>query len=189
MKFKRNALILLIIGILLLLAGFLTPIVYRILVSDNGATGIIGGANAPSYIFMLNTMFSGLPAALGFLGVGLAVSSCFCLVFNSTVRKYCGMETSAISLGLSAVGALGIMCFLVWYWMAALGASSEYPIRHPVSIILGILCFIAFVVLIVIYIKKRKANRSAKGLIIDILTSIVYFPAFFFCFSCLYNLV
>ena len=189
MKFKRNALILLIIGILLSLAGFLTPIVYRILISDNGVTGIIGGANAPSYIFMLNTMFSGLPAALGFLGAGLAVSSCFCLVFKSTVKKYCAIDTSAISLGLSAVGALGFMCFRVWCLTAAFGASPKYPIRYPVSIILSILCFIAFVALIVIYIKKRKANRSAKGVIIDMLTSVLYFPAFFFCFSCLYNLV
>lgn len=189
MKFKMSAPILLIIGILLLLTGFLTPIVYQILVSDNGATGIIGGANTLPYFFMLSTMFYGLPAILGFLGIGLAVSSCFCLVFKSTVKKYCAIDTSAISLGLSAVGALGFMCFRVWCLMAAFGASPEYPIRYPVSIILGILCFIAFVALIVIYIKKRKAKRSAKGLIIDILTSVLYFPAFFFCFSCLYNLV
>ena len=52
MKLKRNALIILILGVLMSVLGFIAPIVYwNNYTLHNGAMGIIGGADAPTYTF------------------------------------------------------------------------------------------------------------------------------------------
>ncbi len=179
MNLKPNALIILILGVLMSILGFIAPIVYwNNYTLHNGAIGIIGGADAPTYTFMLSAFFDGLPFVLIWLGISLVVSSGFCLLFSNTVKKHCNINTSVISLGLSSVGALGLVCAFLWFSIVSFG-----------SILLGIVCFFTFVVLIAIYLKKRKINWSIKGFIIDILTSIAYLPAFFFVFSYLYEIL
>jgi hypothetical protein len=66
---------------------------------------------------------------------------------------------------------------------------SKHPIEYPVSIILGLLCFFAFVALIVMYCILRIKKWSFKGVIIDILTSIVWLPTFFLIFAFLSEMV
>ena len=188
MKLKRNALIVLILGFFISILGFLTPIVcWNIYPFHKGAIGIIGGADAPTYIFMLSALFGDLPFTLVLLGISLIVSSAFCLLFSKTVIAHCNITTSAISLALSGVGALGLACGFICFAIASLGNVSKYPIEYPVSAWLGVLCFFAFVVLVVLYFEARKTNWSIKGIIIDVLTSIVYLPVFFFVFAYLYE--
>ncbi len=190
MKLKVNALIILILGVLMSALGFIAPIVYwNNYTLHNGVVGIIGGADTPTYTFMLSALFDGLPFVLILLGISLVVSSVFCLLFSKTVRKHCNIKTSIISLGLSGVGALGLVCSFLWFSIVSFGEMSKHPIKYPVSILLGIVCFFAFVVLIAIYLKLRKINWSIKGFIIDVLTSIAYLPAFFFLFSYLYEIL
>ena len=92
-------------------------------------------------------------------------------------------------MGLSCVGALGLVCVFIWFSIVSFGEMSKHPIEYPVSVLLGIVCFFAFVVLIAVYLKLRKTNWSIKGLIIDILTSIIYLPTFFYIFSYIYGLL
>ena len=170
--------------------GFITPLVYWTnYTSKNGAVGIIGGADAPTYTFMLSALFDGLPFVLILLGISLVVSAGFCLIFSNTVKKHCNIYTSVISLGLSGVGALGLVCAFLWFSIVSFGEMSKNPIEYSVSILLGIVCFFAFVVLIAIYLKSRKINWSIKGFCIDIFTSIIYLPTFFFVFSYFYGLL
>lgn len=190
MKLKRNALIILILGILMSVLGFITPIVYwKNYTSQNGSIGIIGGAGAPTYTFMLSTLFDELPFVLILLGISFVVSAGFCLIFSNTVKKHCNINTSVISLGLSGVGALGLYCAFLWFTIVSFHEMSKHPIEYPVSILLGIVCLFAFVVLIAVYLKLRKINWSIKGFCIDILTSIIYLPTFFFVFSYFYRLL
>ncbi|MBR7122242.1 MAG: hypothetical protein IKC95_02145 [Oscillospiraceae bacterium] len=189
MKLKRNSLIVLISGCLILILGLISPIVYwNNYTSQNGATGIIGGADAPTYRFMLSALFDGLPFVLILVGISLVVSSGFCLSFSKTVKAYCKINSSVISLGLSAVGALGLTCAFIWFTIVSFGKMSKYPIEYPVSVLLGILCFFVFILLIALYFKARKKNWRIKGVIIDILTSIVFLPTFFFAFTYLYEI-
>ena len=189
MKLKRNALIILILGVVMSVVGLIAPLISLNFASEGGATGIIGGADAPTYKFLLFNLLDGLLFVVLLLGISLILSSAFCLLFSKTVRKHCNISTSALSLGLSSVGALGLVCALVWFVMAAFGETSKHPIEYPVSITLGVSCFFIFICLIAVYVYKRSRNWSVIGVIIDVLTSIVYLPAFFFAFTYLYELI
>ena len=188
MKIRHYALIILLIGISIAILSIVSPIAYfNNYALSNPSTGIIGGADAPTYTYILTTLFKGLLPALILLGIGLVISSSFCLIFANTVKKCCSIKTSAISIFLSAVGASGLGCALVWLSIVSFGQMSKHPIEYPVSIILGIVCLLAFIALIALYLKCRKANWSIKGIVIDVLTSVIYLPAFFFAFAFLYN--
>lgn len=190
MKLKRFSLIALISGLFISVLGFLIPLIYwSSYTAHNGTIGIIGGADAPTYTFMLSALFDGLPIDLVIWGITLVVSSVFCVLLSKTVKTYCNIKTSAISLALSGIGALGLVCAFLWFTIVAFGEMSKHPIEYPVSILLGVLCFFAFLVFVALYFKERKKNWSIKGVIIDFLTSIVYLPAFFFAFAYLYQII
>jgi len=189
MKGKRYSLLALLLGFIILLAGIMLPYLCMHLTPDNGSTGIIGGADARTYQFLASRLLGGLPYVLALLGIALVISSGFCLIFSKTVKIHCNIKTSAISLGLSGVGALGLNCVLWWFTIVAFGKMSSYPIEYPVSILLGLLSFFAFVGLIVLYFKVRKANLSLIGIAIDVLTSIIYLPTFFLAFLYLISAV
>lgn len=190
MKLKKFLLLTLLAGMLLLIIAIIVPVVaVYIYTSQNGSIGIIGGADGPTNIYLTFNLMRGEGLCAIILGITLIVSSLFCLVFSKTVKNNCSIKTSVLSLGLSAVGAAGLVSFFLWFAIVAFGEMSKYPIEYPLSIILGILCFIVFIALIAIYIKVRKTSWSIKGFIIDVLTSIVCLPAFFFIFSQLYELL
>lgn len=188
MKLKKFSLLTLLAGILLLIIGIIVPIVaVYIYTSQNGAIGIIGGADTPTYEFVVFHIMNGWPFIAILFGITLIVSSLFCLVFSKTVKNNCSIKTSVLSVGLSAVGAAGLVCAFLWFLIVSFGEMSKHPIEYPVSILLGIVCFFAFVVLIALYFEARKINWSIKGFCIDILTSVIFLPTFFFAFSYLYN--
>ena len=181
MKRKRNTLLVLILGFVMLLVGAVMPFAYwRNYTEHYGSVGIIGGADAPpTYWFWLSALFGGLPMVLVVAGSTLLLSSAFCLAFSKTVKSHCRLKTTAISLGLSGSFVLGCICAFTWFTIVAFGEMSTHPVEYPVSIILGMLCFVAFVLLAILYCKSRKTNWSIKGVMIDILTGVVYLPAFY----------
>lgn len=190
MKLKRNSLLVLFLGFTVSFIGFIMPLIYwKSYISNNGAIGIIGGADAPTYTFMLSALFDGLPFVLVILGIILVVSSVFCLLFPNVIKKHCNINTSIISLGLSILGALGLVCAFLWFSIVSFGEMSKRPIEYHVSVLIGIISFFGFIFLIALYLKTRKKNWSIKGIVIDVFTSIVYLLAFFFIFSYLYGLV
>lgn len=178
MKLKRYALWVLLSGIGVFLLGFVIPFV----TARHASMGIVGGADWPTYQFLLN----GWPIAFMLLGISAVISSGVCLVFSKTVNKHCNIKTSAISLGLSGVGALGVYCVFWWFSMAAFGEASRHPVEYPVSIVLGMLCFLAFILSIGLYFMVRRKNLSVIGVILDVLTSILYLPSFFMIISYLH---
>ena len=113
------------------------------------------------------------------LGCALIMTAMFCFLFTQTVKNTCTLATSAISIGLSAIGGMGVYCVLVWFSTVAFGEQHKYPITYPTSIILGMFCFFLFIVLAVIYFYIKQKKQSLKGFVIDILTSIIYLPTFF----------
>ena len=183
MKLRRYALWVLLSGIGVALLGFLTPIISMLIPVHGGSSGIIGGMDGPTYWFILSRLYYGWPIAFILLGISVAISSGFCLLFSRTVSTHCNIKTSAISLGLSGVGALGVCCVLWWVTLTAFGEASKHPVEYPVSVGLGMLSFMVFVFLIGLYFMVRMKNWSIIGVIIDVLTSIVYLPAFFWIIS------
>lgn len=188
MKFKTFSWVILVCGILLVLASVpISAIPLMLYTAENGAIGIIGGAGIPTYQLAAFRIMNSWTFCFVLLGLALVITALFCLIFPKTVQNSCSAKTTAVSLSLSAVGGMGLGCLTVWYSIIVFHEMSQHPISYPVSILLGIACFVAFVVLIALHFKVRKPIWSIKGLVIDVCTSIIYLPTFFFAFSHLYE--
>ena len=183
MKFKAFALLALAVGVVLMAVGAAAPIIA--LKNDGEAIGIIGGADKPTCGYMAFHALSGWPVSLILLGEALSLSTLFCVLFSPTAKKHCRIQTTVVALGLSAVGAAGLICFLTWAFLVGFGAMARHPIAYPWSICLGMVCALGFAGLGALYIRLRRDCRSLLGMLIDILTGILYLPGFFFALSCL----
>lgn len=185
MKLKRISIYALIFAAALLATGVILTFIH---INSLGSFELIG-IRRPSFWWWLSVAFDGIPLILVMISIPLMVSAAFCLIFSNTVKASCNIKTTSISLALSAVGALGLDCVLYWFTIVVFGEMSKYPNLYPIGIACGLLCLAAFAILIGVYFKTRKACWSAKGFIIDVLTSILYLPAFFFLFAYLISLV
>lgn len=185
MDLKKISRVTLIVGSGLILVGIVLPFIMLTLqTTENGAVGIIGGADIPTVDLLLSRTLNGLPLCLVWLGSAVVISSLFCLIFTKTVQQYCGIKTSVISLSLSAVGAMGLICFSLWVAMAAFGEISKHPIAYPFSVSVGLLSLFIFLGLLVFYCMTRNQRGwTLKGFLIDVLTSILYLPSFYLCIS------
>lgn len=184
MNFKRNSLYVLAAGVASLLLAFV-PII-ALLFQNDASVGIIGGADISlRFVLWQNPWIYCLIS----LGISLIISSLFCLLFQKMVKTYCSLTTSGLSLALSAVGALLAYCAMNWFVIVAFNDMSAHPIAYPGSIALGILSFFGFLLLVAVYLKKRSKNWSIKGFLIDVLTSIVYFPTFILIFSYAHEII
>lgn len=189
MKLKRYSIFLLCAGVLFSVFGFAPMVSLYNYTSQNGAIGIIGGADSPTAEFLTWRLMRGLPFCGISFGVTLVVSALFCLIFAKTVINTCKIKTTLLSLGISFVGAMGLVCALMWYTIVAFGEMSRHPISYPVSVLLGVISLFAFIILIVLYLGERGKDWSVKGFLIDILTSIIYLPTFFFVLLYCYQLI
>lgn len=188
-KFKIYSYIALISGLLLVLASVLVPIIkLSNYTAQNGSVGIIGGADAPTLLFLLRYSDGHLLFAL-ILGLTLFLCGGFCLVFKRTVTNNCKLKTTVLSLIISFFGASGVSCCFIWYSIVAFHEMSKHPISYPLSIIGGILSLVAFIITIIIYIKARKEHFKIKGIVVDIITSIITIPTFFLVCTEIYNLL
>ena len=181
MKSRKIPLIVLIVGLILTFAGLLIP--YCLLQINKPSFGIIGGAGLPTYYYLLTTMAGGIPFCMVLGGSTMSVTSLPALLFHKKLQQHCSLKTSGIALSLSAVGALGLACFLECYAIAAFHEYSKHPIVYLLGIITTLISLCIFALLCVRYIRARTERKSIAGTIIDILTSILYLPAFLFCVS------
>lgn len=178
-KIKKYGYITLSIGVVITLTGILLPIFALASRTAQGGVGIIGGSDTPTYRFMAFRILGGLPIYALSFGAVLIIASLFCLIFGKTVTRHCSLKTTSLSLSLSLIGSLGLACVIIWYSAVAFHEASTHPIEYNASIILGLLAFVIFIVLIILYCKARRGNFSVKGVIIDIATSILTLPPFF----------
>ena len=179
-KFKIYSSSALISGLLLALASVLVPIIklsnYTV---QNGSIGIIGGADGPTAIYITSHLLGGRLILTLILGLTLFLCGGFCLIFKRTVMNNCRLKTTALSLIISFFGASGLSCFFIWYSIVAFLEMSIHPIAYPCSIFVGLLSLVAFVMAIIFYVRARKENFKIKGIVIDILTSIITLPILF----------
>ena len=184
MRFKVFSVAMLISGLLFLLIGFaLFYFALQSYTSVNDGLGIIGGADVPTYQFVLIQSIKGWPLCLILFGAAFLITGVFCLIFKKTVTQSCSIPTSAIAAVLSLVGGLGLTCVFLWFAIASFHEMSKYPVVYPASISLGLLCFFVFIGLLIFYAFLRKAHWSIKGLLIDLFTAVLYLPACFFSFT------
>lgn len=155
------------------------------------AIGIIGGADGDNAISVTNSiiLLNNSLHILKLIGGALILCGLFCLIFNKTVKENCTLKTSGISLAISAVTALGLYCATTFALCFVMTHPSKHPIALPASIIIGILCLIALILLLRIYCKQRKEKPSAKGIVIDILFAVIYIIPLFSVYQSLHNII
>ena len=189
-KFKIYSSIAIISGLFLALASVLVPIIkLSNYTAQNGNIGIIGGADGPTAIYLTSHLLDGNLLFTLILGLTLFLCGGFCLTFGRSVINNCSIKTTALSLIISFFGASGLSCFFIWYSIVAFHEMSKHPISYPLSIIGSILSFVAFIITIILYIKARKKNFKIKGIVVDIITSIITLPTFFLVCTEIYNLL
>lgn len=187
---KKISTIVLIIGITLFIIGFILPLIsFVFYTAQNGSVGIIGGADGPTAIYLTSTLLFNKHSVVWLYGVAFIISSLFCLIFEKTLKKSCSIKTSGISLSISAIISLGIYCFFCFISCFIMTHPNKHPIIFPTSIILGILSFVALIILINFYVKARKEKPSVKGIIIDILFVITFLVPFFITYLELHSTV
>lgn len=189
-KIKIYSFIGLILGLTLVLVSVLVPIIkISNYTAQNGSIGIIGGADTPTFQFLVYSIFGGFPIYTLTFGITLTIASLLCFIFRKAVEKYCTLKTTLFSLFISFSGSLGLMCLLFWYSIVVFREMSKHPIAYSASVILGCLSFLLFIFLIIIYCKARKENFFLKGILIDIATSVLALPLFFMICSACYGLL
>lgn len=186
----KKYLIALACGIFLVAAGVLAPFIFVLVAQNSTSVGIIGGADGPTAIYLTSQLLQrSLFPLLVCTGAALIIGSLFCLVFRKTVKEYCSKKTSLLSLFLSATCALGAYCFVIWMAIVTFNDMASSPIAYPLSIVLGIISFVAAVLLVVLYIKERKKQPSVKGVVIDVLSAILCFMPFVMLYEFLHELI
>lgn len=190
MRFKVFSVAMLISGLLFLLIGFaLFYFALQSYASVDDGLGIIGGADVPTYQFMLIQSIKGWPLCLILFGTAFLITGLFCLIFKKTVTQSCSIPTSVIAAVLSMVVGLGLTCVSFWFVVLAFLEFPHFPLSFLSSILLSLVCLLAFIDLIILYVHLRKAHWSIKGLLIDLFTAVLYLPPcfffFFFLFDCL----
>ena len=173
-----TSIVLLIVGAIILAIGFFAPYVFEILHRNEIPVGVIaGGIDFPSYQDMLLNHWYGLWSIFVHLGGAMILTSGFALIFHNTVSKHCERITTLSSLGLSISGAACLMFFLF-----TLSTSGDNHMHYPYANPLAAFCVIVFTLISVFLLAWYWYNRfkrfSLRGILLDILLTVVYFPAF-----------
>lgn len=178
MKLKRFSIAITAAGALLLIRHLVLPWILALGSVSQGSVGIIGGADGPTAQFLTLQLLAGWKGVGLCFGAALLLTGVFCLLLTKLVTQYCTRKTSALALGLSAVGSAGLYCFFVWMSIAAFHEAEKYPVTYPASVGGGMACLGLFVLLSAYYIHLRR-NSNWKGWVLDVAMAIVYLPGWF----------
>lgn len=141
---------------------------------------------APTYEWLMFAVENGLWCILAHLGGAIVLSSVFALIFRKTVENNCTLRSSLLALALSAIGSAGLVCALL-AGTTIYRDLAYYPYAHPTAIGAGVICMFAGFVLLGVYFVRWSQKGTWKGLLIDSLLTVVYFPAFFWIWNVLAN--
>ena len=178
-----------IIGIVIFLNGFILPYVLIAMSGNQGAVGIIGGADGPTTKFIAVSVFKNIFLLLKYLGGALILTGGFAFLLKNTVKDNCTVKTALLSFGLSGVTAAGLGCFFNVLSIVFFSHPDKHPYEYPLSIVVGFICLAVFTVLLCLYIKERMKIRKFKGIFIDIGLFSVWLTPLLLLFDYLHNLV
>ncbi len=179
-SYRLTFTILLTVGVIFLAIGLIAPqIVLQLYVHDYDVGYIAGGIDFPDYTDILFNHLYGIWAIFVFMGSATILSSAFALIFHKLVSKTCGVVTAIHSLALSVFGSAGLVFALLTISTAAFDVYYRYPNANPAFFACGIICLVICNVLLISYFIQWYKKASFRGLLLETLLTIVYFPAFF----------
>ena len=177
---KRIAVIFLLTGGVLCLAGLLLPTLIGIPITDStGAVDIIGGADRPTANYILSHKLYRIDLVMLSVGTALVLTAVVCALLRRNIQSLCSVKTTTLALLISADTAFGIYCVLSFLSCFFLSNPNRHPIRFPVSILLGSLSLVLLIWLLTLYGKARKETPHIKGILIDVLLLCIYTVPFF----------
>lgn len=187
-NFKKFSILSAVFGLLIsVLSVIIACLVLKF--TQTETIGIIGGVGFPTFRFMLYRLYGGLFVFLIWFGISAFIIGLYSLILNKVISRCSTPKLYLAAVGISVVGAMGLVCFAEWYSIVAFHEMSKSTIAYPLSIILGLILFAVFIILIVLYIKQRAKQISVKGIIIDVGLCIVSFMPLFFTFGYLSNVI
>jgi hypothetical protein len=168
----------LVVGVVLLAIGFVGPYIVDQLHSSGASVGVIaGGIDFPSYQDMIFNHWHGLWSILIHLGGAMILSACVAWIFHKTVQKCCMRITSLLAFGLSIFSSAFVV-FVLFTSFTSSWNHMYYPRTNLIAticvIVFALICFILFVS----YVYNRFKQFSLRGLLLDMLLTIVYLPSF-----------
>ena len=176
---KRLPIVIILCGVLLLIVGGILPFVAMINADiQSPSVGIIGGADGPTAVLVTRSIISPVSIMLS-LGGALLLNGLIFLIFRRTVKENCSVKTSAAAIGLLASTILAFYSMLSLLSCFFLSDPKDHPVRFPFSMVVAVVAFLALCGLLYLYVSLRRKKASFKGVLIDIITSALYMPAFF----------
>ena len=167
-----------VLGVLIAAIGITLP---AMLVLSAPPIGIIGGADGPTYWFLLGNGCYHIPAFLITIGFAVFVVGLYGLFLGKALTRYSSPMFTLLSFGISIVIAGGTVFFLEFMTVTAFSNEIyQQPIAFSVSAIGSFLAFVGFVVLTAFYCKYRKEKMSIKGILLDILLVVLTILPLFF---------
>lgn len=175
---KKCTALILSMGILISAIGIVLP---AMLVLSAPSIGIIGGADGPSYWFLLGNGCYHIPAFLISIGFTVFIIGLYGLFLEKALTRYSSPVFTLLSFGISIMIAGGTVCLLTFMMVVAFSNEiHQYPIAGPASALGCFLAFVGIVVLLAFYCKYRKEKMSIKGILLDILLVVLTFLPLFF---------
>lgn len=147
---------------------------------------ILDSINADFFKWSLFAEENGLWCILAHLGGAILLIGAFALIFRKTAADHCTRTTSLLALAFSIMASAGFACALL-AGQTIYRDLSYYPYAHPTAIVAGVICLFACILLLGVYFVKWSQKRTRKGLLIDVLLTVVTFPAFFWIWYVLAN--
>jgi apolipoprotein N-acyltransferase len=96
-------------------------------------------------------------------------------------------KTTLLALAASAAAGLAAFGGILWWSVVAFHAFARHPVHRPAGLILAAAGFLAFAVLVIVYVKARKRQPSVKWVALDIATALLFCPLFAMAFSRIFN--
>ena len=119
------------------------------------------------------------PMCFILFGIPMFLTAVFRLCCFDEVERCFSKSTTLVTLGISAFGGSGLLfgfCMLV---IVGFAGSDRHPIAGPVYTALTVISLLGFIMLIFFYAFLRSVHESRLGVFLDVVTSILYLPAFF----------
>lgn len=175
------------VSVVFLAVGFGAPFV--VLQNYAQEVGIIGGADAPTYwyIMMNRREMNGWPMCFVLSGIPMFLTAVFRLSCPDKEEECCPASTTLVTLGISAFGGSGLFFGLNMMIIVGFAGASQYPVAGPVYTALAVISLLCFVMLIFFYAFLRSVHKSRLGVFLDVVTSILYLPAFFWTIGLLFG--
>ena len=177
--FKISSITATVLGSAIVILTIVITIISALIYSkENGNIPIIGGADEQTVFHALRfSLFENAFYRIVF-GMTLLLIGLLGLIFRKTIFANCTKKSSLLTLSTSFFGGLGFASLLFWFVTVATNQIRFSPIGYPTSIVVGFLSLFAVIISIVLYVKEQKKDLKIKGIIIEVLATIITFPCF-----------